>query len=366
MKNQRANYRDLTQTNPTLALANYPHRDIADALRAISDFTYVPDARGTFAAREAIAKRYAEDGVLVHPEQLFLTASTSEAYVHLFKLLCDPQDAVLSPLPSYPLFEHLAALASVEIRPYRLLYDGSWHIDFDHLRSQIDSRSKALLVVHPNNPTGHFLTGEERRELLRLAQEHRLPVISDEVFLSYPFKVAEEGARSLAGESDVPTFVLNGLSKGAGMPQVKLAWIATGGPAEFRRASGEILEMMTDIYLSVGAPVQLALDQLLTTGDKIGTLIRNQVATNWQFLNSRIRESAMSVLHAEGGWSGILRMPATLDDEAWVLKFIDESGTVTQPGYYFDLLGGSYIVVSLLTPPQEFTAGIEDICGAAD
>ena len=350
---------NLTETNPTCALADYPHMAVARAFGNLTDFTYRPDSCGTLKAREAISAYYATREITVGPEHLFLTASTSEAYTCLFKLLCDPGEAVLSPVPSYPLFEHLAAISSVGMKPYRLLYDGAWHIDFEHLRSQICPRTRAIVLVNPNNPTGHFLGVHDRQSLVAIAAEFQLPLISDEVFLDYPIDLNCRATRTMIGSPVIPVFAMSGLSKLAGMPQMKLAWTALSGPSKYCGEAMARLALMGDTYLSVATPVQEALPELLQAGETIRIAISKQVRANWQILNTALEETAANAYHLEGGWSAIVRLPGTMSEEEWVLRLLDNFGVIAQPGYYFDIIGGEHIVISLLTAPVEFTRGLE-------
>ncbi len=350
---------DLTETNPTRALADYPHAAIASAFGRLTDLTYRPEPCGTITARQAIANYYAARGIQVEPAYLFLTASTSEAYTYLFKLLCNPGEAVLSPVPSYPLFEHLAALASVEINQYRLLYDGAWHIDFEDLRAQICPRTRAIVVVNPNNPTGHF-PGSDRQELLGLAAEFNLPLISDEVFLDYPMDVKLRTGQSLIGAPETAVFAMNGLSKAAGMPQMKLAWTAVSGPsARYSAEAMARLELMGDTYLSVATPVQEVLPELLQTGEAIRAGITAQVRRNWEVLKAALVGTSANACHLEAGWQAILRLPETMNEDDWAAQLLNEHGTIVQPGYYFDIGGGVHIVISLLTAPEDFRRGLE-------
>lgn len=360
-KHENVPMSDLSESNPTKALSSYPHTAIAKSLGKIQNFTYRPEARGILEARQSIARFYAERGIAVDPDDLFLTASTSEAYTHLFKLLCNPGEIILSPSPSYPLFEHLADLSSVMMKPYRLLYDGSWHIDLEHLRSQICSRTKAIVVVNPNNPTGSFLARSELLMLREISEASRLPLIADEVFQDYPLSEELQPQSCLTSDESLPSFVMNGLSKTAGMPQMKLAWTIVRGPSAFRSAAFERIELMTDTYLSVSAPVQSALSDLLTIGDGIRQEIKQQCKTNLRRLQQTFEGTAVTVLHLEGGWSAILRLPSILDEETWVLKLIREQNTIVQPGFFFDVVGGPHIVVSLLTYPEVFAKGTKAI-----
>lgn len=357
---------DLTVSNPTQVFSGYPHSEIAEAYGRIRDFTYRPDPSGQTEARDAITNYYRSRGVPIAPERVVLTASTSEAYALLFKLLCDPGDAVLIPRPSYPLFEHLASLESVRIVPYRLRYDGRWFVDIADLRRQVSSRTKAIIVVNPNNPTGSFLQRGEAQELFAVATERKLPIISDEVFMDYALTPTRGRVQNLAGSESVPIFSLNGLSKSAGMPQMKLAWIILGGPAALCESARERLEFVSDTYLSVSTPVQCALPRLLSIGQGIQRLIRERAVQNLHTLHAILENSAAQCLHFEGGWSAIVRVPGRCSEDTWIMRLLKEQGVVVQPGYFFDMESEAYLVVSLITPPECFTEGIQRVRQIAD
>ncbi len=297
------------------------------------------------------------------PQQhVVLTASTSEAYAFLFKLLCDPQDEVLIPIPSYPLFTYLGALDSVNAIPYHLRYDGSWYLDFHSLRQAISPRTKAIVTVNPNNPTGTLLSETERDELLSVAADYDLAVISDEVFADYNLGPKRFTSTSFTGTSSALSFVLNGLSKAAGMPQLKLGWIAlNGSETEITRAL-ERLEVIADTYLSVGTPVAKALPRLLAIGSTIRERILERVRSNLAILDKRLANTAAHRLHLDGGWSAIVQVPETQSEEDWVTGLIEEHAVITQPGYFFDMGRGAYLVLSLITRPEDFEAGIERLC----
>lgn len=381
---------DLTSANPTEVFDNYPHVEIRQAYAKINDFTYRPDPFGSRPAREAIANWYGRRGVRVSPEQLALTDSTSEAYALLFKLLSNPGDEVVVPTPSYPLFEYLARLESVEIVPYRLLYDGSWFIDFASLRAAISKRTRAIVVVNPNNPTGSFLKIHETAMLLEIAQEHNLPLISDEVFMEYSFEkigdgqprllcsdylsssLANSGAsvgpqffhrpdrtRTLIGCDHALSFSLGGLSKSAGMPQMKLAWIAINGEAGIRADVRSRLELLLDTYLPVTTPAQNALGDLLEIGDSIARRISVRMERNRAALDDILRGTPVHTLHAEGGWSAILQLPKLRTEDAWMIELITRQHVLVQPGYFFDMPSEPYAIVSLLTPENVLAEGIE-------
>ncbi len=358
---------DLTVSNPTQAFLDYPHEAIRAAYGAVQDFTYQPDAFGHRAARQAITELYARRGIAVSPDRLVLTASTSEAYALLFKLFCDPETEVLAPRPSYPLFEYLAALESVRIVPYRLVYDGAWFMDWTNLREQISERTRAIVIVNPNNPTGSFLKTHEAEELFRIAHERGLPVISDEVFLDYSFGPGSERVRTLIGTDSILSFSLDGLSKTAGMPQMKLGWIAINGPEEQVDIARRRLELLLDTYLSVSTPVQRAAPKLLDIGAELRHSILERTARNCGSLRRLLLGAAAHPLHIEGGWSAIIQLPGIASEETWVARLVEEHGVIVQPGYFFDMASEAYVVVSLLTPPDQFDEGalrIRSLAGA--
>lgn len=308
-------------------------------------------------ARQAVAGYYAQRGQQVRPEELLLTASTSEAYAFLFKLLADPGDQVLVPRPSYPLFEFLAGLESVETRPYPLRYREGWEIDLDHLAAALTPRTRAIVLVHPNNPTGSLVSPGERALLEELALERGLALIVDEVFGDYLWE--EPQLPSFAGQARALTFVLSGLSKVLGLPQLKLGWMAMqgAGAAEARAR----LEIIADTYLSVATPVQQALPQLLALRPAIQRQIRQRVQDNHRWLQERLeRISGVRLLRAAGGWYTVLEL-AGGDEDALVLGLLREQGALVHPGYFFDFAGPGFLVLSLLTPAVEMHQGAEQL-----
>jgi alanine-synthesizing transaminase len=352
---------DLTVSNPTQVFDGYPHAAISRAYANIRDFAYRPDPFGQKESRLAVAQYYERRNLSISPAQILLTASTSEAYSLLFKLFCNSGDEILAPLPSYPLFEYLAGLESARIVPYRLVYDGSWYIDFASLRQQVSPRTRALVVVNPNNPTGSFLKRPEVEELLDVAQRYGLPIISDEVFMDYAFGAAADRVTTLSGYDSVLTFCLNGLSKAAGMPQMKLAWIALNGPERDREDAVRRLEFIFDTYLSIGTPVQRAFPELLEIGEGIQKEIRLRTAENLKALKALLEGSPACCLHCEGGWSAILQLPRRLSEEEWITRLLHEQSVIVQPGYFFDMANEAYIVVSLITPGDEFSEAIRRV-----
>ncbi len=349
---------DLTNSNPTRAALDYPHEQIAAALGRVRDYTYDPQARGSAEARRAIALEYSKRAIKVSPEQVFLTASTSEAYAHLFKLLCNAGDELLVPVPSYPLFEFLASLEDVRAVPYYLRYDGNWHMDFASLEVQLSNRSRAIVVVNPNNPTGSVLKEGEAVQLMRIAREHDLAIISDEVFLDYPLRPGACRVKSLIGQKDALAFSLDGLSKSAGMPQMKLGWMVVSGPDAQVRDAAERLEIVLDTYLSVNTPVERALPDLLEAGRTVREQIQRRTRENLDALHELLEGTAVNPLHVEGGWSAILQLPRTRTEEDWVLALLREEGVIAQPGYFFDMPSEAFLVVSLITLPDDFREGI--------
>ena len=334
---------DLTESNPTRVGLEYPRERILAALSDARALRYEPEPRGLLSAREAVANYYGD----VPASRILLTASTSEAYSYLFKLLCDPGDEILSPRPSYPLFEFLAGLESVRIVQYPLRYDGVWHIDFDALTRAITPRTKAIVVVNPNNPTGSFLRREEWSRLAQLG----LPILSDEVFSDYSFSPDRSRVRSLTATSEVLTFSMSGLSKIAALPQMKLGWIVASGPGH--EAALDRLELIADTYLSVATPVQLALPDVLDASTAVRTKILQRTRANLKLL-----QSVAQPLHVEGGWYAILQVPRTRTEEDWALSLLDRRDVLVQPGFYFDFESEAFLVLSLLTPPEIFAEGL--------
>lgn len=352
---------DLTTANPTEVFADYPHEEIARAFGAIANFRYEPEAFGTRAARQIIADWYADFGIRANADRLALTASTSEAYAILFKLLCDPGDEILIPCPSYPLFEYLANAEAVKTAPYRLLYDGGWLVDFDSVENAIGSNTRAIVVVNPNNPTGSFLKVQEAEKLTVLAEKYGLAIISDEVFMTYPAAGSMRGqVRSLIGRNDVLSFSLNGLSKAAGMPQMKLGWIAANGPQEKVASALGKLELLLDSYLSVATPVQCALLELLRIGSGLQMKIAARVRQNREALGV-LKGSSVEPLASEGGWSAILQVPNIRTEEDWMTKLLSDEGVMVQPGYFYDMAKEAFLVVSLIASPTDFADGIDKL-----
>ena len=348
---------DLTTSNPTKASIPYDRDAILSALAQPGALVYEPAPFGLAPARGAVAHDLSTHGPPVDPARIVLTASTSEAYAFLFKLLCDPGDEVLVPRPSYPLFEHLARLESVEAVPYRLAYDGEWHVDLPSVRAALSARTRAIVTVSPNNPTGSYLKTSELAELAALG----LPIVSDEVFARYPLRTDAARARSALETDRTLVFALGGLSKLAALPQVKLAWMAVGGEAALVDDALARLEVIADAFLSVATPVQHALPALLTSRAVAERAIRDRTVRNLAWLSSAVAGSPVSLLDAEGGWYATLRLPRTRDEQAWALAFLEEDGVLVHPGHFFDFDEEAYVVVSLLTPEATLREGSERI-----
>lgn len=355
---------DLTVTNPTAVGLSYPAQALASALGDPGLARYEPAPFGLPAAREAVAADFARRGAAVAADAVALTASSSESYALLFKLLANPGDAVLVPQPSYPLFDYLARLEGLEPRRYRLAFDGRWRIDWESLSyPSAWERVRAVCVVNPNNPTGSFLSADELARLAGLAAARGVPLIVDEVFADYAFSPALDAAVTVAAHpAPALTFCLGGLSKASALPQLKLGWIAALGPAPLVAEALRRLELVCDTYLSVGTPVQRALPELLRLGADLRAQVGKRVLANRQRLATTFgRNSPCTLLPAEGGWSAILRVPALMSDEDWALAFLDRDGVLVQPGYFFDLDLGTTLVLSLLTHSATMAEGARRI-----
>jgi aspartate/methionine/tyrosine aminotransferase len=349
---------DLTVSNPTCAGIPYAE-NVAGALSRSPDvLRYEPEPFGLAPARAAVSALWRERGLEVSPAAVALTASTSEAYTFAFKLFCDPGDQILVPAPSYPLFEHLGALEGVELVPYRLGYDGAWFIDAHEVKRQRTPRTRAVVVVSPNNPTGTFLKRDELRALSALG----LPIISDEVFGEYPASPDPRRARSVLEAREGLVLSLDGLSKAAALPQMKLAWMTLGGSPELVAPALARLELILDAFLSASTPVQRALPELLSSRAVAADAIRARLAANLAVLSRRLAGTPASLLPVEGGWYAVLRLPATASDEDWALRLL-EAGALVQPGYFFEFGDEPHVVVSLLTPEAVLEAGVELMLG---
>lgn len=349
---------DLTESNPTRAGISYSSTEILGALADPRAMLYEPAPAGLWQAREAVAGYYAARGHAVAPDRILITASTSEAYAHLFKLLADPGDEVLAPRPSYPLFEFLAGLESVRVVAYPLACHHGWWLDAEALARAVTERTRAVILVHPNNPTGSFVKRDELERLLALCAEHNLAVVCDEVFADYAFAPDPQRVATLAGVDEVLTFSLSGLSKIAGLPQMKLGWIVVGGPPDARAQAIERLELIADTFLSVGTPVQHALPRLLAAGATVRQQIAARLRENLDWLRTIIRSApACELLDLEGGWYATLRLPRIRSEEEWTLDLLENDNVLVQPGFFYDFQSEAFLVLSLLTPPETFREG---------
>jgi aspartate/methionine/tyrosine aminotransferase len=353
---------NLTASNPTHCGFDYNEAAIIAALSVPAVFYYEPDPRGMLHARQAVCSYYASHSASLQPDQLILTTSTSEAYSFLFRLLCNPDDEVLIAQPSYPLFDFLAQISDVRLFPYPLFYDHGWHIDFAGLRQKITPRTRAIALVHPNNPTGHFTSSTERLQLESLCAEHGLALIVDEVFLDFPLD--NQVPHSFAvGDHPALTFVLSGLSKIAGLPQMKAAWIAAFGPDREVTSALDRLEVIADTYLSMNAPIQHALPIWLSERGQIQQQIRSRCQANLANLDRALaRQKLINRLEVQAGWYAVLRVPALMGDEELAALLIREYEVAVHPGHFFAFPGSGWLVVSLLAPQRCFSRGIDSIC----
>jgi alanine-synthesizing transaminase len=354
---------DLTVSNPTECGLVYPEQEILTALADARALVYSPESKGLRKAREVVADYYrgragfAGPGERVDPERIVLTSGTSEGYSHIFRLLCEPGDEILVPAPSYPLFEFLADLADIRLVPYPLLYDHGWQIDFASLRAALTSRSRAVLVVHPNNPTGSFVKPREAAELAEICAAHEMAIVADEVFLDYTGGPGP--ARTFAFHDAALTFTLSGLSKISLLPQMKLAWMVVSGPQAPVHTAIERLEIIADTYLSPSTPVQLALPKFLALRSGLQAQLQRRIFANLAVLDGVLRESKLLArLDREGGWYAVLRVPVTGSDEALTVALLERCSILVHPGHFFNFSRDGFLVLSLITPEQQFQEGV--------
>jgi alanine-synthesizing transaminase len=353
---------DLTVSNPTRTEMHYDAEAILTAFVTPAAMDYDPQPKGLRSAREAVAAYYRKqhEEFDVDPESIVLTTSTSEGYSYVFRLLCNFEDEILVPKPSYPLFEFLADLQDVRLVPYPLLYDHGWQIDLPSLYAAVNHRTRAVVVVHPNNPTGSYVSPQEQKELNAFCREYNLSLIVDEVFLDY----AHDGAQrqAFATNRDILTFTLSGVSKVSGLPQMKMAWIVTSGPGEQVTAAMARLEIIADTYLSMSAPVQLAAPVLLEQRTNVQPLLLDRVRENLAELDRQLAvQPTCTRLAVEGGWYAVLRIPATQSDEDLAISILRNEHVLVHPGHFYDFPNDGYLVVSLITPPTQFRKGIERV-----
>jgi len=350
---------DLTVSNPTEAGIRPDSDTVLAALANPAALQYDPQPRGLLSARQSVCRYYREahDVFDLDPDRLILTTSTSEAYSYVFRLLCNPGDEILVPKPSYPLFEFLADLSDVKLVPYPLFYDGGWQIDFDSLYKAATAQSRAVILVHPNNPTGSYVSPQERATLNLFCREYGLALVVDEVFLDY----AHDGAprSSFVSNADALTFTLSGISKISALPQMKLAWVATTGPGDFVQNAGARLEIIADTFLSLNAPVQLAAPVLLEQRKQIQPILLDRLRANLAELDRQlVRHSACERLRIDGGWYAVLRVPVIESDEELALRVLRDAHVNVHPGHFYDFPNDGHLVLSLITAPEEFRDGI--------
>lgn len=355
---------DLTATNPTTVGIAYPC-DLLQPLASGSALVYTPHPFGLPEAREAVADDYARRSIAVARDRIVLTASTSEAYSLLFKLLCNPGDTVLVPVPSYPLFEHLTSLDGVRTRTYALEYHGRWDVDIASVDRVWSNDTRAVLGVSPNNPTGSALTRRELAFLESRCASGGAALILDEVFADY--RLDHAGHTDLAFESRALTFRLGGLSKSAGLPQAKLGWIAVDGPDAMVEEALERLELICDTYLSVSTPVQVAAPDLIRAGAHVRHEIQQRIVENYEQLRRSVTaHPSLDLLYADGGWSAVVRVPSTRSEEELVLELLERDNVLVHPGFFFDFPHESFVVVSLLPEPARFAEGVRRLMERAD
>jgi aspartate/methionine/tyrosine aminotransferase len=351
---------DLTLSNPTEAGFSYDAHAILAALQNPASLRYEPSSQGLLSAREAVANYYGAKNAAVSTEDLFLTTSTSEAYSYLFRLLCNPGEEVLSPTPSYPLFEFLAALNDVCLVRYPLIYDHGWQIDSPSLDRAISPKTRAVITVHPNNPTGNYAKPNEQTQLGALCAKNNLAIIADEVFLD--FSLDGTPATTFAAQNSALTFSLNGVSKLCGLPQMKSAWIALSGPKHLKDDARKRLDVIADSYLSMNAPIQFALPALIETRSQFQDQVLTRAQTNLVALDEQLQaQSNCSRLVCEAGWNVVLRVPATHSDEDLALALLQQQGALVHPGHFYDFPQDGYLVLSLITPKMDFAEGVRRI-----
>jgi len=353
---------DLTASNPTRVGLNYDGEAILAALTQPAALDYDPQPKGLLATRQAVLNYYREqhDVFSAHPENIVLTTSTSEAYSHLFHLLCNSQDEVLVPKPSYPLFDFLADLADVKLAPYPLIYDHGWQMDFASLYKAVNHRTRAVVVVHPNNPSGSYVHDAEIGQLNAFCREYHLVLIVDEVFLDYVLDGADRP--SFAANRDALTFTLSGLSKISALPQMKISWIVGSGPEEQVEAAMGRLEVIADTFLSLSTPLQLATPALLEQRKHVQPLLLDRLRVNLEELDRQLASaSSCKRLDVEGCWYVVLRVPVTQSDEELAIKILRACSVLVHPGHFYDFPQDGYLVLSLITPTDHFREGLRRI-----
>ena len=353
---------DLTLSNPTRAGLHYDEPRILQSLASPHAMDYDPQPKGLLSARAAVSDYYRTDHGIhnLDPQRLILTSSTSEGYSFVFRLLCNPGDELMVPKPSYPLFEFLADLQDVRLVPYPLIYDHGWQMDFPSLEKVVTKRTRGVVVVHPNNPTGSYVHAHEQESLNSFCREHKVAIIADEVFLDYAHNGSPE--RSFAADQDVLTFTLSGVSKISALPQMKVAWIATSGPAEEVEAAQARLEVISDTYLSMNAPIQWAVPALLEQRKSIQQQLRDRVLANLAELDRQLAaQKTCQRLSMEGGWYAVLRIPVTQTDEELAVDLLRRKSVLVHPGHFYDFPNDGYLVLSLLTQQVDFAEALQQL-----
>jgi alanine-synthesizing transaminase len=353
---------DLSISNPTRAGLQLDQDAILQSLARPDALDYDPQPKGLLSARQAVARYYKDaHGIYdVDPESLILTTSTSEGYSYVYRLLCNPDDEILVPKPSYPLFEFLADLQDVKLTPYPLIYDDGWQIDFPSLYQAVNHRTRAVVVVHPNNPTGSYASSAEIEALNHFCAEYKLALVVDEVFLDYAIDGAPRN--SFVANSAVLTFSLSGISKISGLPQMKIAWVATSGPQDSTRDALARLEVIADTYLSMNAPLQLATPVLLDQRKNLQPLLLDRIRHNLHELDHQLaRQKTCERLRVDGGWYAILRVPALQCDEDLAIDLLRKVAVLVHPGHFYDFPKDGYLVLSLITPTDEFREGVKRV-----
>lgn len=353
---------DLSASNPTTCGFSLDENAILGALSDPAALHYTPDPYGLPSARAAVCDYYAQIGTAVSPEQIFLTTGTSEAYSFIFRTLCNPGDEILIPTPSYPLFDFLAEIHDVRLVRYSLVYDHAWQIDPYSVERAIGQRTRAAIIVHPNNPTGHYTKAAEAAQFAEVCARHNMAIIADEVFYDFSFASLEQRPPSFAADPCALTFVLSGLSKICGLPQMKAGWIVTTGPENAKERALARLEVIADTYLSMNAPVQCALPSLLDLRLGFQGQLMERATRNLAELDVQLTTHPnCSRFEVEGGWNAVLRVPAVRSDEETAIDLIESRDVYVHPGHFYDFPGDGYMVVSLIVPPDQFAEGISRV-----
>jgi alanine-synthesizing transaminase len=351
---------DLAASNPTECGFEYESEVILAALRNRAALRYEPNPKGLESARLAVTEYYSSLGARISADDIFLTSSTSEAYSYVFRLLCNPGDELLIPAPSYPLFSFLAEILDAKLVRYPLVYDHGWQIDFHSLQNAVTPLTRGIIVVNPNNPTGHFVKASELSALNDLCAKRDLAIIADEVFLD--FGLSGASPVTLASNTRALTFVTSGLSKIAGLPQMKMAWLAANGPVALKKEAIEKLEIIADTYLSPNAPVQLATPTFLELRSGFQKQLLARAHHNLKELDRQLgAQRNCSRLQVEGGWYVVLRVPATVSDEELAITLLESRDVYVHPGHFFDFASEGYLVLSLIAREEEFAEGVRRI-----